>query len=103
MAWEMDIQIDGSTVWVVLLVSNDFKTVREVSDLPYTHTHMDANNMEQVFKDFCYTIILIKNVSIKKLSRYKTVIFKYPITCKRVLLYFSDHGNGGSLVMQDGS
>ena len=32
----------------------------------------------------------------------KLADFKYPTTCKRILLYFSGHGNDGTLLMQDG-
>ena len=98
----MDIRIDGNTVGVALLVSNDYKTVREVSDLPFTHT--DTKNMEQVLKEFTYAVYRIKNVSTNEfVSCYKNLAdYKYPATCKRILLYFAGHGDDGNLWMQDG-
>ena len=98
----MDIQIDGNTVGVALLVSNDYKTIKGVSDLSSTHT--DAKNMEQAFKELTYATIRIKNASSDEfVSCYNNLAdYKYPTTCKRILLYFSGHGDDGTLLMQDG-
>ena len=98
----MDIQIDGNNVGVALLVSNNYKTTKEASDLSSTHT--DAKNMEKVMEVFSYAVFWIKNVSTNEfVSCYKYLVdFPYPTTCKRILLYFAGHGNDGTLLMQDG-
>ena len=102
MARKMDIQIDGNNVGVALLVSNDYKTTKEASDLWSTHT--DAKNMEKVMEVFSYAVFWIKNVSTDEfVSCYKYLAdFQYPTTCKRILLYFAGHGKDGILLMQDG-
>ena len=101
---EMNIQIDDSTVGVALLASNDYdssacKTVRKL-----LFTHKDTDNLGKVLKEFSYVVLRIKNASTDRfVACYKKLAeFKYPTTCRRVLLYFSGHGDDGILVMQDG-
>ena len=94
--------LDKDTIGVALLVSNDYSTLKEVQDLPFTHS--DTDNLEKLFKEFTYLVYRRKNVSIKEfVSCYKALAdFKYPLTCKRILVYFSGHGDDGALLMQDG-
>ena len=101
MVRKMDIQIDAYTVGVALLVSNDYTPVKRVDDLLFTHT--DVDSMEKILKEFTYAVYRIKNASSDKfVTCYKKLAeFKYPTTCKRILLYFSGHGNDGTLLMQD--
>ena len=68
----MDIQIDGNTIGVALLVSNDYETFKKVSDLPFTHA--DIKNMEQLLKEFTYAVFWIKNASTDQfVSCYKKI------------------------------
>lgn len=97
----MDIQIDSSTVGVALVVSNDYKTLG--GKMKLNSTHIDSDNIEQVFKEFGYVVYKMRNVTKKKfVSCYKSLAeCKYLPTCKRLLLYFAGHGDNGRLLMQD--
>ena len=60
--------------------------------------------MEQLFKEFGYIVYRKKNVSGEEFESYQKTLseFKYPLTCRRLLVYFSGKGEDGSLLMQDG-
>ena len=97
----MEIRIGVNTVGVALLVSNDYKGRKD--ELRFVHK--DTDNMEQLFKGFGYAVYRKKNVSTWDfmLCYKKLAEFKYPPTCRRILVYFSGHGgNDGALLMQDG-
>ena len=97
----MNIEVDANTVGVALLVSNDYTTLKTVGSLSFTHR--DTDNLVQLFKEFTYAVYRRKNVSAEFVTCYKALAeFKYPPTCKRILVYFSGHGKDGALVMQDG-
>jgi len=100
----MDVQVDSDAVGVALLVSNDYKILPKKYQLNFTHT--DTDKLKQLFKNqFSYVVCRKKNVSTADfVSCYKRLSeFKYPPTCKRILVYFSGHGNDGTLLMQDGN
>lgn len=93
----MEIQISANTVGVALLVSNDYKGPKGV--------HKEAANLEQMFKRFSYAVYRRENLSTADfVSCYKKLAtFKYPSTCKKIVVCFSGHGgNDGALIMQDG-
>lgn len=98
----MDIVIDANTVGVALLVSNDYTTLKTVAGLRFTHA--DTDNLARLFKEFTYAVYVKKNVSTKEfVTCYKALAdFKYPPTCKRIVVYFSGHGDDGALLMQNG-
>ena len=98
----MDIKVDNNSVGVALLVSNDYTSpLSTQKGLRFTHT--DTDNLAQLFKEFTYAVYRKKNVSVEEfVSCYKALAeFKYPPTCKRILVYFSGHGEDGVLLMQD--
>ena len=99
---QIDIQLDSNSVGIALLVSNDYKGLNTVSELSFTHK--DADNLEEMFKEFTYVVCRKKNVStVQFVASYKKLAeFKYPPHCKRILVYFSGHGEDGILIMQDG-
>ena len=90
------------TVGVALLVSNDYETLE--GERPLSYTHKDTDNLEKLFKEFSYVVLRKKNVSGEDfVSGYKKLAEdRYPPTCKRILVYFSGHGEDGTLLMQDG-
>jgi len=99
---KLNIQINHNTVGVALVVSNDYKPLGPDFEL---NTHGDSDTMEQLFKKFGYDVHKIRNLSKAKhfLSYCKDLAaFKYPSTCKRLLVYFAGHGGDGTLLMQDG-
>ena len=99
----MEIRIGANNVGVALLVSNDYKGRRDIKEL--SSVHKDAASLEQVFKRFGYAVYRKENLSTADfvLCYKKVADFKYPCTCKRILVYFSGHGgNNGALIMQDG-
>ena len=100
---EMDIRINSNTVGVALLVSNDYKTTTSAKYVPFTDT--DTDDLEQIFLEFTYAVYRKKNVSNEEFKSYyeKVAKFKYPPSCKRILIYFSGHGCNGQIKMQDGS
>ena len=100
---KLDIEIDRNTVGVALLVSNDYSTLGTNEELSFTHR--DADNLEQLLKNkFDYIVYRKKNISGKEFESYQKTLseFKYPSTCRRLIVYFSGHGVDGSLLMQDG-
>ena len=99
----MDIHIDKYTKGVALLVSNDY--IGQVNLDEALFTHKDTDNLQKQFEEFNYVIYRKKNIGRREfVSCYKSLgEYKYPPTCKRILIYFSGHGNEGSLAMQDGS
>ena len=90
------------TVGLALLVSNDYTTLGTDRELSFIHK--DADSMEQLFVEFGYIVYRKKNVSSEEFMLYQKKLseFKYPLTCRRLLVYFSGQGEDGSLLMQDG-
>lgn len=89
-------------------MSNDYITSysrdgHKIKELPFTHK--DTDNLQKLYEEFNYVIYRKKNIGRRGfVSCYKSLgEYKYPSTCRRILLYFSGHGNAaGSLTMQDG-
>ena len=96
--------MNKDTVGIALLVSNDYETLDLMGVKPLLWTHKDADSLEKLFKGFSYVVLRKKNVGVKDfVSFYKMLAeYKYPPTCKRIVVYFSGHGGDGTLVMQDG-
>ena len=107
----MEIQINENTVGVGLLVSNDYdpKCWNEVNGKhpgKLIFTHKDVENLAPLFEDFAYAVYRKKNVTRERFVTCYAALadYKYPPTCKRILVYFSGHGDyDGKLIMQDGS
>ena len=101
----MEIRIGIDIVGVALIVSNDYKGLKNANIDELPTIHKDTANLEEVFKGFRYAVYRKENLSTAAfVSCYKKLAeFKYPPTCKRILVYFSGHGgNNGALIMQDG-
>ena len=106
----MEIQINENTVGVALLVSNDYdpKYWNEVNGKHLGElffTHKDVENLALLFEDFAYAVYRKKNVTRERFVTYYAALadYKYPPTCKRILVYFSGHGDDdGKLILQDG-
>ena len=99
---ELNIEIDRNTVGVALLVSNDYTTLGKNREL--CSTHKNADNLEQLFEEFGYIVYRKKNVSSGDFMSYQKTLaeFKYPPTCRRLLVYFTGHEEDGSLLMEGG-
>ena len=95
-------RIRHNSVGVALLVSNDYKTLGKDAELGSTHS--DAFKMEEVFEEFGYVVYRMQNIRSEDFTSYCKEIagFQYPQNCRRILVYFSGHGDDGTLVMQDG-
>lgn len=96
-------RIGCNTVGVALLVYNDYKTLGTEAELQFTH--IDAHQMEGVFKEFGYVVYRKQNICEKDFMQHckELAAYQYPENCRRILIYFSGHGNDGTLVMQDDS
>ena len=99
----MNVEVSRIDIGLALLISNDYvgSTSQELK-----FTHKDSDGLKQVFEnDFLYKVYQNKNTSKKEfLSCCKCVAeYKYPKTCKRIVVYFSGHGKDGSVLqLQDG-
>ena len=101
----IEIAVDDTTVGVALLISNDYikPEISEDSHLPLTHR--EADELGKLFEEFGYVVYKRKNVSKQELSTHcrKLSEYAYQLSCRRIVVYFSGHGNDGTLFMQDGS
>ena len=97
-----DPEIDNNTVGVALLVSNDYESLPKVGNL--SSIHQDADKLGELFKIFGYVVYKIQNISYRDFSSCCNTLsrFNYPSTCTRIIVYFSGHGDDGSLLMNDG-
>ena len=95
----METELDLNTVGVALIVSNSYKWRKA---LPFVHE--DADNMEQVFKQFGYAVYRKKDITSEEfVFCYRELAdHSYPPSCRRILVYFSGYGSNGVLEMQDG-
>ena len=88
------------TIGVALLVSNDYKAGPD----PLPGTHKDAEKLQELFNGFTYFVLRRENVTATEfITCYKFLAEYdgYPHNCKRILVYFSGHGDDGFLIMQD--
>lgn len=97
------VKIDNATVGVALLVSNDYRNAKDVRWHFDENIHEDADKLEELLKNLGYVVYKRKNVD---KSDFKSCCkdlaeFNYPVSCQRLLVYFSGHGNDGKLFMQD--
>lgn len=68
-------------------------------------THKDSEGLKSLFeKDFMYKVYQRKNATKKEFISWCKLVaeYKYPETCKRIVVYFSGHGKDGAIQMQDG-
>jgi len=97
----MSVEVTRSDVGVALLISNDY--VGRSNQL--TFTHKDSDGLRKLFeKDLMYKVYQNKNTSKEEFISWckRVAEYKYPKTCKRIVVYFSGHGNEGAIQLQDG-
>lgn len=94
--------VDESTVGVALLISNDYVNTAEK---PLKSIHQEADKLGKLFEEFGYVVYKRRNVSKQALSSYcrKLSEYAYQPSCRRIVVYFSGHGDDGILQMQDGN
>lgn len=87
---------------VAFIVSNDYKTCRQLESLPYAH--VDSKRMAHFFTHLKnYIVVHRSNLSKRTfMSTCKYLAVEFPGGYTRVVVYFAGHGLNGVVMMQDG-
>jgi len=96
------VEIDHADVGVALLISNDYAG----SGHELEFTHRDSDSVKLLFKEgFRYKVYQSKNATKEQFISWckRVAEYKYPKTCKRIVVYFSGHGKEGAVQLQDGA
>ena len=99
----MNIEVGPFDVGVAFFVSNDYYGQNKVDKLKSTHN--DSDGLAKLFKEeFMYSVYQQRNICKEEFIDCCKLLagFKYPQNCRRIVVFFSGHGNKGTLLFQDG-